>query len=126
PGSMATVAENLARVGVADAVELVQGEALATLTAMALNGSLREAGLIVLDDNHDYEHVLAEMRACWLVLPPLGVIAGHDVYVDGLEGVNRAFLEISQQPNAHLVLSPHSQGYGLLQKRNAKDSCPWK
>jgi predicted O-methyltransferase YrrM len=116
PNDMEKVRKNLEIAGVLDYVDIVSGEAVATLKEMASSGKLDGLDMVVLDDNHSYEQVKTEIDIVWDYLKPFGVIAGHDSFNSEFKGVHKAFCEAAEKYNAQIIWSPYSSGYCLMQK----------
>jgi SAM-dependent methyltransferase len=58
--------------------------------------------LIYIDGSHEYEDVLADLRACWRILKPGGVMFGDD-FAQWWPGVIRSVLEFCEQKDVPLV-----------------------
>lgn len=58
-----------------------------------------KADLIFIDGNHNYEYVLADIKAWWPNLKSSGILCGHD-YCDNCPGVIKAVNEVFPLINA--------------------------
>jgi cephalosporin hydroxylase len=74
------------RMGSLEAAELLEGQA----------GNVH---LVFLDDDHEYEHVRAELAIWTPLLRPGGIIAGHD-FTEEFDGVRRAVREFFSNTDA--------------------------
>jgi predicted O-methyltransferase YrrM len=65
-----------------------------------LNG--RTVGLAFVDGNHHYEYTKHDIRACYEVLRPYGIIAVHDYSKTGYPGVYSAVNEFVAETKDHM------------------------
>jgi hypothetical protein len=72
---------NVVRTGVKDFVVPLPLDSLNA--AIVLQGLNIFPGMIHLDGGHDYDSVIADLRAWWPVLVPGGVLVGDDYFDDG-------------------------------------------
>jgi predicted O-methyltransferase YrrM len=111
-----TTVDSLSRCGVSESISLLCGDSIEILTHLSDEGKLQDLGMAVFDDEHTYERVNKEMSIIWPHLTDGGVAGGHDCQNEDWPGVNRAYVEWAERPDATFLWFPKFCGVVFFQK----------
>jgi len=114
------VRKSLDALGCGDEVELIQGEAREELRKLRDAGTLADCKLVVLDDWHSYDQVMAELTIVWNALPECAIVLSHDACSEDEQGVRFAFMDWQKMTRCDVIWLSGSRGVAIAQKR----ACP--
>ena len=114
------VRKSLDALGCGDEVELIQGEAKEELRKLRDDGTLADCKLVVLDDWHSYDQVMAELTLVWNALPECAIVLSHDACSEDDKDVRFAFMDWQKMTRCDVIWLPGSRGVAMAQKR----ACP--